>query len=646
MSKTALGGDRPIIVVEGVRKSFGAVTALDGIDFEVPRGTVFGVLGPNGAGKTTAVRILTTLLPPDAGYVEVAGYDVVRDSRAVRFAIGLAGQSVAVDAHLSGQENLILVARLRQLGRRQSRAAADELLERFDLTKAAKRTTRTYSGGMRRRLDLAASLVGHPPVLFLDEPTTGLDPRSRLELWEVIEGLVAEGTTLLLTTQYLEEADRLAKSIAVVDAGRVIAQGTPAELKAAVGGEMIELSVSEEADVERARRVLSGLGVGEAGYDTSSRTITVAAPRGVATLMDAIRGLDEAGIEPEDLSLRSPALDDVFMALTGRPAETTDPECGESGESEEAGRVAALAPETPAPAMAARPVAEQAVAPQAGDHEVAAGRDEGRRRDERGGRGARFIGRARGILSDTGVVMWRNLLRYIRLPNLLVFTTVQPVMFVLMFNFVFGGVIKLVVHGPYIDYLMPGIFIQAVIFNSTQTGIGMAEDLSGGMVDRFRSLPMARVAVLTGRTMADTVRNVFVVLLMTVVGIAVGFRITHGILPVVEVVLIAIVFGNAFSWISAVIGLVTKDVEAAQAAGFVWVLPLTFASSAFVPIPTMPGWLQAFSKVDPVSVVVGAMRALLMGGPTAVPLYESAAWAVGILVVCVPATLWLYRRLT
>ncbi len=628
MSKTALGGDRPIIVVEGVRKSFGAVTALDGIDFEVPRGTVFGVLGPNGAGKTTAVRILTTLLPPDAGYVEVAGYDVVRDSRAVRFAIGLAGQSVAVDAHLSGQENLILVARLRQLGRRQSRAAADELLERFDLTKAAKRTTRTYSGGMRRRLDLAASLVGHPPVLFLDEPTTGLDPRSRLELWEVIEGLVAEGTTLLLTTQYLEEADRLAKSIAVVDAGRVIAQGTPAELKAAVGGEMIELSVSEEADVERARRVLSGLGVGEAGYDTSSRTITVAAPRGVATLMDAIRGLDEAGIEPEDLSLRSPALDDVFMALTGRPAETTDPESDESGESDEVRRSV-----TP----------ERTWTPPADDHEVAAGRDEGRRRDERG---ARFIGRARGILSDTGVVMWRNLLRYIRLPNLLVFTTVQPVMFVLMFNFVFGGVIKLVVHGPYIDYLMPGIFIQAVIFNSTQTGIGMAEDLSGGMVDRFRSLPMARVAVLTGRTMADTVRNVFVVLLMTVVGIAVGFRITHGILPVVEVVLIAIVFGNAFSWISAVIGLVTKDVEAAQAAGFVWVLPLTFASSAFVPIPTMPGWLQAFSKVDPVSVVVGAMRALLMGGPTAVPLYESAAWAVGILVVCVPATLWLYRRLT
>jgi ABC-2 type transport system permease protein/oleandomycin transport system permease protein len=218
-------------------------------------------------------------------------------------------------------------------------------------------------------------------------------------------------------------------------------------------------------------------------------------------------------------------------------------------------------------------------------------------------------------------------------------------MFVLMFDFVFGGVIKLVVHGPYVDYLMPGIFLQAVVFGSTQTGIGLAEDLSGGMVDRFRSLPMARIAVLTGRTTADTVRNVFVVLLMTLVGFLVGFRLTHGILPAVAVLAMAIVFGTAFSWISAVIGLVTRDVEAAQAAGFVWILPLTFASSAFVPVSTMPGWLQAFSKVDPVTVAVDAMRGLLIGGPVATHLYESIAWVVGILVICVPSALRLYRRL-
>ncbi|MDA8400069.1 MAG: ABC transporter permease [Actinomycetota bacterium] len=242
--------------------------------------------------------------------------------------------------------------------------------------------------------------------------------------------------------------------------------------------------------------------------------------------------------------------------------------------------------------------------------------------------------------------MWRNLLRYVRLPNLLVFTTVQPVMFVLLFDFVFGGVIKLVVHGPYIDYLMPGIFLQAVVFGSTQTGIGLAEDFSHGMVDRFRSLPMARVAVLTGRTMADTVRNIFVVLLMTGVGALVGFRIERGVLPAILVVIMAVVFGMAFSWISAVIGLITQDVEAAQAAGFIWILPLTFASSAFVPINTMPGWLQAFSKADPVTVVVGAMRGLLLGGPVATHLYESVAWVVGILVVCVPVTLRLYRRLS
>ena len=616
-----------MILVEGLRKSFGSVTALDGIDLAVPPGTVLGVLGPNGAGKTTAVRILTTLLPPDSGRVEVAGYDVVRDSRALRAAIGLAGQNVAVDEHLSGQENLILVGRLRQLGRNEARRQADDLLGRFDLTGAACRTARTYSGGMRRRLDLAASLVGHPPVLFLDEPTTGLDPRSRLELWEVIEGLVADGTTLLLTTQYLEEADRLATSIVVVDAGRVVAQGTPDELKTLVGNERLELSLVSPADLDRARSVLSDLGTGEVHVDVASRVLTVPAPQGFNTLKEVLRRLDDTGVEPEDLALRRPALDDVFLSLTGHVAEhgggdgSGDTTSGVTGGAASAGATPnGHTPTSPSPFPL-----------------VPAQLPKGTRR---------LLRRIAGTASDTEVVMWRNLLRYLRLPNLLVFSTVQPIMFVLLFNFVFGGVIKLVVHGPYIDYLMPGIFIQAVIFGSTQTGIGLAEDLSRGMVDRFRSLPMARVAVLTGRTMADTVRNVFVILLMTGVGVLVGFRIHNRFLPALVVLLLAVVFGTAFSWISAVIGLITRDAEAAQAAGFVWTLPLIFASSAFVPIATMPGWLQAFSKVDPVSVVVGAMRALLLGGPVATQLLQSAAWVVGILLVCVPTALRLYRQLT
>ncbi len=636
---------RPMILVEGLCKSFGAVKALAGIDFTVPAGTVMGILGPNGAGKTTLVRILSTLMSPDAGHAEVAGFDVVRESRALRSTIGLAGQNVAIDEHLTGFENLYLVGRLRQIGYREARREAGELLERFNLVDASGRTARTYSGGMRRRLDLAASLVGHPPVLFLDEPTTGLDPRARLELWEVIEGLVADGTTLLLTTQYLEEADRLASSIIVVDQGRIIAQGSPRELKATVGGEQIELSLASASDLDGAASILEQVSGAAPQVNVESRKIQVAAPRGSAMLVDALRRLDEVGIEPDDVSLRRPALDDVFLALTGHVAEDAGgARSVELADDDGAGTGKLVAPGDAGtenlagddgPGTETEP-RKPRIEPQRAER-VAASAPAGLRHR------ARWI---TGTATDTRVVMWRNLLRYLRLPNLLVFTTVQPVMFVLLFDFVFGGVIKLVVHGPYIDYLMPGIFLQAVVFGSTQTGIGLAEDFSRGMVDRFRSLPMARVAVLTGRTMADTVRNIFVVALMTGVGAIVGFRIENGVLPALVVVVMAVVFGMAFSWISAVIGLITRDVEAAQAAGFVWILPLTFASSAFVPVKTMPGWLQAFSKADPVTVVVDAMRGLLLGGPVAVHMYESIAWVAGIVVVCVPVALRLYRRLT
>ncbi len=624
-----------MILVEGIRKSFGKVRALDGIDFAVPAGTVLSILGPNGAGKTTIVRILSTLMPLDVGHAEVAGFDVVREPRALRSAIGLAGQNVAIDEHLTGRENLFLVGRLRQLGYREARRQADELVDRFKLVEAAGRPARGYSGGMRRRLDLAASLIGHPPVLFLDEPTTGLDPRGRMDLWEVIERLVADGTTLLLTTQYLEEADRLADSIIVVDAGKVIARGSPDELKAAVGGEQLELSLASVSDLAVATRALASVSDAKPQVSSESATVRLPAPGGSATLMEALRSLDEAGVQLEDVMLRRPALDDVFLALTGHAAD--------AGTTADDG----LDPLD----MVSADVLEASKPPESGAVEADVGatsRDTAEFASARHG----IVGhdgpmqRIKGTAADTRVVMWRNLLRYVRLPNLLVFTTVQPVMFVLLFDFVFGGVIKLVVHGPYIDYLMPGIFLQAVVFGSTQTGIGLAEDFSHGMVDRFRSLPMARVAVLTGRTMADTVRNIFVVLLMTGVGALVGFRIERGVLPAILVVIMAVVFGMAFSWISAVIGLITQDVEAAQAAGFVWILPLTFASSAFVPINTMPGWLQAFSKADPVTVVVSAMRGLLLGGPVATHLYESVAWVVGILVVCVPVTLRLYRRLS
>ena len=307
------------IAVQGLVKRFDSVVALDGIDFEVPAGSVFGLLGPNGAGKTTTVRVLATILAPDAGRAEVLGHDVARHARAVRRLIGLAGQYAAVDANLTGTENLRLIGRLVHLPRKQIAARAAELLELFGLAAAADRPVRTYSGGMRRRLDLAAALVHRPPVLFLDEPTTGLDPQGRSDLWDLIRELVSGGTTVLLTTQYLEEADRLASRIAVVDDGRILANDTPAALKTRLGSTVIEVSLADEAAASRAQAQLRGLFDG--GGEREGEILRLKSNDGARTLMDVLRSLDAARLEPASLAVREPSLDDVFLALTGRRAK-------------------------------------------------------------------------------------------------------------------------------------------------------------------------------------------------------------------------------------------------------------------------------------------------------------------------------------
>ena len=314
-----MAASQAVVETHDVRKSFGDVQALGGIDLRVEPGVVFGLLGPNGAGKTTAVRILTTLLVPDEGSARVAGFDVVRDAARVREHIGLAGQYAAVDENLTGLENLEMVGRLYHLGRRPSRERAHELLGDFDLSEAAERLVRTYSGGMRRRLDLAAALVARPPVLFLDEPTTGLDIRSRIDLWDALEALVAGGTTVLLTTQYLDEADRLADRIAVIDRGLVIAEGTPSELKEQVGGDRLEIHLCDGRRGEEAIPVLAPIASERPFVEDGSVSVPVAQRRG--TIADAVRRLDEAGIAIDDIAVRTPTLDDVFLNLTGRATE-------------------------------------------------------------------------------------------------------------------------------------------------------------------------------------------------------------------------------------------------------------------------------------------------------------------------------------
>jgi ABC transporter DrrB family efflux protein len=611
--------------VEGVVKRFRTTTALAGVDLDVEEGTVFGLLGPNGAGKTTLIRVLATLLAPDAGRAEVFGRDVVHDAAGVRELLGLTGQFAAVDEMLTGRENLQMFGRLFDLSAADARRRATELLERLDLADAADRPARTYSGGMRRRLDLASSLLTRPRVLFLDEPTTGLDPRSRNEIWAVVRELVREGTTLLLTTQYLEEADQLAEQIAVIDHGRMIAQGTGSELKDRVGGQILEVELVSAAERDKARVALAGIGCGEPEPGEQLAQLTLPAPRdGLEMIEDAASALRKAEIAVSDLGLRRPTLDDVFLQLTGAPlsengagakAATGDGQPDRTGLRVRAARApAALRP------VARRPSRWRRVSPR----------------------------ELRADITDARVVSGRNLRHFVRQPDLLVFSTIQPIMFVLLFTYVFGGAIShsLPPGVSYIDYLLPGILVQSVTFRASMTAIGLSDDLKLGVIDRFRSMPMARSAVLIGRTTADLVRNVLIVVLMIIVGYIIGFRFQAGVAQAVACMALVSAFGLALSWIFAFVAFTVRSAEAAQSAGFVILFPLVFASSVFVPVSTLPSWLQAIAKVSPVTLTANAARSLALVPGTPSSLGGAIAWIAGLLAVFIPLSVWRYRRMT
>jgi ABC transporter DrrB family efflux protein len=599
----------PAVRVEQVVKRFGSTTALAGVDLEVPEGMVFGLLGPNGAGKTTLVRILATLLQPDAGQAELLGLDVVGDPAKVREQLALTGQFAAVDELLTGRENLEMFGRLFRLSREQARRRASELLERFELTDAADRTAKTYSGGMRRRLDLASSMLTQPRVLFLDEPTTGLDPRSRNEIWEIVRDLRREGTTILLTTQYLEEADQLADEIAVIDHGRVIAEGTGNELKDRVGGQILEVELTDVEQRDEAEAALLRVGCGTPEEDERPTRLTLPAPRdGLVLVEEAAAELRRSGIGVSDMGLRRPTLDDVFLQLTGQPPS-------ENGRPPSA----AIVPESPVQRPRRVP----------GAH-VPSLRD------------------VESTVTDIAVVTMRNLRHFWRQPDLLIFSTIQPIMFVILFVYVFSGAIgKALPPGvSYVDYLLPGIFVQSVTFRASNTAVGLSEDLRRGVIDRFRSMPMARSAVLVGRTTADLVRNVLIIGLMIAVGYLVGFRFQAGVLSALACVAIVAAFAFALSWIFAFVSLVVRGAETAQTAGFVILFPLVFASSVFVPVSTLPSWLQPIAKASPVTLTADAARTFALTGGVPDSLAGALAWIVGIVAVFVPLSVWRYRRMS
>jgi len=528
----------------------------------------------------------------------------------VRELFALTGQFAAVDELLTGRENLEMFGRLFRLSRAEARRRASELLERFELVDAADRTAKTYSGGMRRRLDLASSLLTQPRVLFLDEPTTGLDPRSRNEIWEIVRDLRREGTTILLTTQYLEEADQLADEIAVIDHGRVIAEGTGDELKDRVGGQILEVELTDIRQRDEAEAALARVGCGAPEEDGRPNRLTLPAPRESLVLVEeAAAELRRAGIGVSDMGLRRPTLDDVFLQLTGQaPGENGTPQ------------LAVAAPEKKAAERPHRFLRLHAPSLQSVETSV----------------------------TDTAVVTMRNLRHFWRQPDLLIFSTIQPVMFVLLFVYVFSGAIgKALPAGiSYVDYLLPGIFVQSVTFRASQTAVGLSEDLRRGVIDRFRSMPMARSAVLVGRTSADLVRNVLIIGLMIIVGYLVGFRFQAGVIPALGCVALIAAWGIALSWIFAFVSLVVRGAESAQTAGFVLLFPLVFASSVFVPVSTLPSWLQPIAKASPVTLTADAARTLALTGGVPHSLWGSLAWIVGIVAVFVPLSVWRYRRMS
>ena len=507
---------------------------------------------------------------------------------------------------------------------------AEELLEQFDLAGVAGKLARTYSGGMRRRLDLAASLIAKPPVLVLDEPTTGLDPRTRADVWAAVERLVSDGTTVLLTTQYLEEADHLAHRIALMDRGRIVVEGTSNDLKAQVGGDVLDVQLQGNVEFNGALAAMSGMR--DTGtIDRERRRITLPAPDGVATLRAALDHLDRAGIQVDDIGIRRPSLDDVFLALTGHGTGEEEP--GTNDTTSDGALKRARPTESHSPVSNLRSdvdTRERPVTPSPVESASVA-----TPREER-------PPNSNSVVRDSWVITKRNLRRIRRTPRLILVSSIQPVLFVLFFCYVFGGSI----HIPgksYINYLLPGVFVTATLMGAT-TAVGMATDLSGGMIDRFRSLPIARSAVLAGRCIADLVRSILVVGIVLVVGLILGFRFHNGVQGAVGAFAMVLAAGFAFICLYALIGLVVKDPETAQLGGVLAVMPFIFVSTVFVQVQRMPGWLQPFARNQPVSVIVDSVRALCEGGPIVVLALRSVAWIVGIAVVCGWLSVSIYRR--
>lgn len=592
------------IEATGVEKYFGKKQALNGVDLKVKKGTIHAVLGPNGSGKTTLVKILSTLLKPGGGMVKVGGYDVEKEPDKVRELIRLTGQSASVDEELTGYENLYLIARLLGYPASEARQRTRELISAFDLEESSNRLAKTYSGGMRRKLDIAASIVSVSDILFLDEPTTGLDPRSRNSLWSFIKSLARQGTTVLLTTQYLEEAERLADMITVLDGGHVISEGTSDELKTSVGNNMLHVQLDGQPVEMSLDMVLSHFKNPAPHIDPGGKRISfpVSGQKHAITILEK---LQQNHVALSGFNLSRPDLNEVFLALTGKSAETVEEENGASTVN---------GPGVKQPGSSMDSLIEHAQPYQKA-----------------------------GLLNNKLMFGWRNLVKIKHIPEQFMDVLITPIMFTFMFTFLFGGALAGSTIA-YLQFFIPGILAQTLTFNAMYAGINISNDVSRGIFDRFRSMPIWLPAPLSGIFVGDFFRHLISGILVLLFGYILGFRAETGLLGFALSFFIMIAFAMSVSWIFIIMGLTMRTPSAVMSVGWLILMPLVFMSNIFADPATMPQWLQTFISYNPLAWQVDAVRGLLAGNPSSGDIFKALLASLAFTIVLFPLAIYFYKK--
>lgn len=590
------------IEANGISRYFGKNPALSNLSLNVDKGSIHAILGPNGSGKTTFVRACCTLLKPDAGSLKICGFDVEKDPNKVRDLISLTGQSASIDEELTGYENLYLMSRLLGLSSSESKVKSTDLLDFFGLKESGKKLVKNYSGGMRRKLDLAVSMIKNPEILFLDEPTTGLDPRSRNHLWYIIRELAKQGTTILLTTQYLEEADQLAEKITVIDKGTVISQGTSDQLKASIGGNVLHVILNEELSVLKSNGKLQELLDRGSAVNYEERKLTIPVD-GAIEAIELLHDIRTHKVGISFFEVARPTLDEVFLTITGKPIDDNpdDKKLNSENQALETMKIRSFPIQT----------------------------------GNQGGKSS--------ILTQCLMFGWRGILKIKHIPEQFLDVLITPIMFTFMFTYIFGGALEGSTVA-YLNFLIPGILVQTLVFNSMYAGMNIHTDVSKGIFDRFRSMPIWHPSPLAGIFIGDFFRYLISGLVVLGFSMILGFKGNFGFSSLAISFLVMIVFAMSLSWLFIIIGLLLRSSSAVMSVGWMLLMPIVFLSNIFVNPTTMPNWLQTFISYNPLAWQVDAVRALLLGEPALEKVVQALTISVIIGLVLSSLGIYFYRR--